>query len=343
MVRFLLTRGAMLQLSKEKPLVSDLLFFLLNRRGSSTEYSLGFSPLFETACFLVDQGIQNQDPTVLSASMLENCVSRYQVPETYRLNFFKYLLKKGASLHPGSPLTACILLHGRVGLVKELLDRGADKDCYTRRSLYIDEAILTPLQAAALLGNLEVVSLLLREGANINAPAKGKYGATALQAICRFTAETQEGQARKTTIIQTLLAEGANVNAAPALEGNTALQWAASTGDLALAILFLRHRADVNAPKPSSGRPMTALDNAAMMGRLDVVKLLLNANALSSERGKTGYDGAIEWAELFGHIVVADLIREHAAETARDEFLSPLLSVPPRDWREYLSSDPNSE
>lgn len=44
---------------------------------------------------------------------------------------------------------------------------------------------------------------------------------------------------------------------------------------------------------------------------MDLVKLLLNFNALSDYRGMTGYDGAIELAEEKGHLTVVGLIRQH--------------------------------
>lgn len=97
-------------------------------------------------------------------------------------------------------------------------------------------------------------------------------------------------------------------------------------GELPLAIQALHNGADVNAPQNQhsfdyigDGKERSALDYAATIGRLGMVKLFLNANALSHTRGETGYDGAVKFAEDNGHIVVADLLRQHAEMTTTDE------------------------
>lgn len=339
MVRFLVSRGAILRVSREKPLLSDLLRFPLTYR-----YVIRLPSILQTACFAIDQGLESGDPDILSASMLECCGCP---PHLNRcddsLEMFEYLFWKGASLGPGSPLAAWIYTGGGIGLVQEMLDRGADKNSHSAQNLLFGGR-LTPLQAAAAVCNEEVVLLLLREGADVNAPAKGRPGTTALQAICSFNVNSQDEQERKTRIVQTLIAHDANVNAGLADQiGATALQHAAADGDLPLAVLLLRHGADVNAP-PFKKMKCNALDRAAGTGRLDMVKLLLNANALSHLRGMTGYDGAIKRAEKHKHFVVADLIRQHAAETAsNEELINPYLQQPPRDWREYrYGSDSDS-
>lgn len=335
MVRFLVSRGAILRVSREEPLLSDLLRFPL-----TSQYVMRLPSFFQTACFVIDQGLESGDPDILSASMLECCGCP---PRLNRcddsLELFEHLFRKGASLGPGSPLAAWIYTGGGTGLVQEMLDSGADENCHSAQNLLFGGR-LTPLQAAAAVCNEEVVLLLLREGADVNAPAKGHPGRTALQAICSFDVNSQNEQKRKTRIVQSLIDHGADVNAAPAHGyGYTALQMAAERGDLPLAILLLRHSADVNAP-PSKKTRYNALDRAAGTGRLDMVKLLLNANALSHLRGMTGYDGAIKQAEKHKHFVVADLIRQHTAE----ELMNPYLQQPPRDWREYrYGSDSDSD
>lgn len=352
MTNILLARGAILRVSQAETHVSDLLsqlFYYSTACESPSSYKM--------ACFLVDNGLQHGDPYILSASMLERCVSsssRFRHLERPRRALFKYLLRKGALVRPGSPLTAWILADGETSIVQELLKKGADKNSYnTEHELWV----LTPLQAAAMACDEETVLLLLRVGANVNAPARGKQGRTALQAICSFGAKTQQEETGKRRIIQSLLDHGADVNAAPARKyGVTALQIAAHEGDLAIVILLLRHGADPNAPLCQLGflfsgpnwghmEEGNALDLAAREGRLDMVKLLLNANALSFKRGESGYDEAIELAEKNGHIVVADLIRQHAAQGASDEDLrNPYFSQPPRDWREYnYESDDDSD
>lgn len=330
MVRLLVGRGAIIRLSKKKPRPSDLLKYLISDQGPGQLRWLSVR-------YVIEQTLERQDPLMLSSSMLEYCYGFDDMTE--RRAVFEYLYRKGAHVRSGAVLATWILLDGGIELVRELLDAGADIDCHLHSS--VDCHRLSPLQAAADRGNEEVVLLLLKEGATVNAPALGRRGYTALQAICSFDAFTQDEQARKIRIINSLIDNGANINAAPAwCAGYTALQLTALRGDLETAILLLQKGADVNAPpcKRTTGRdwkPDNALDTAAEEGRLDLVKLLLNANALSEFRGDTGYDGAIELAE---NTAVAELIRQHAAQIRSDEELKTLseyLSHPPRDWHEY--------
>lgn len=195
------------------------------------------------------------------------------------------------------------------------------------------------------------MELLLEEGADVNAPAKGSDGATALQAVCARFLTFDVMDENKLKIIELLLARGADVNAAPARKmGLTALQATARTGDLAVAKVLLLNNpmADVNAPPCQDGGLGTALDIAARFGRLDMAKLLLSYNALSGRHGETGYDGAISIAEEIGYLAVADLIRGHAKDDQRlpVHLRNPCLSEPPRHWSEYgytRDSDEDSE
>lgn len=333
-IRFLVRRGAILRFSKKMPGPSLLLHHLLISHAPSRS-------AFRMVRYLVKQKVEYQAPSILSATMLERCKRRWKEKELpSRRAMFRYLFRKGAPVRPGSPLAVWILLGGDTKLLRELLDAGANINCHTSRAVDPSER-RTPLQAAASICNEEVVLLLLREGADVNAPAKGEFGFTALQAICYFVPKTQEEQARKIRIIQSLIDHGANVNAAPARDdGVTALQGAARTGQLETAILLLRYGADVNAPPCRTStfnhRHNNALDVAAQYGRLDMVKLLLSADAHSCTRGSTGYDGAIGAAEDNSHFAVADLIRQHAADAESNGGpTNPYISQLPRDWHAY--------
>lgn len=324
-IRFLVGRGAILRFSKKMPSPTLLLHHLL--KGHAPPRSA-----FRMVRYLVKQTSKYKFPLKLSASMLERCkASGTSIDLPSRRAIFKYLFRKGAPVRPGSPLAVWILLEGDTKFFRELLDAGADINCHTAQ-IFIPWHQYTPLQAAASICNDEAVLLLLRECADVNAPAKGERGRTALQAICSFNPRTQKEEARRTRIIQSLIDNGANINAAPARDGGglTALQSAADTGHLETAILLLRYGADVNAPPGNGSGYKNALDLAAQSGRLDMVKLLLNADALSGIRGSTGYDGAIEAAEDKSHFAVAELIRQHAAEAESNGSRNPYLSQPPR-------------
>jgi ankyrin repeat protein len=109
-------------------------------------------------------------------------------------------------------------------------------------------------------------------------------------------------------LIRFLLGSGAEINASAEISGSlTALQGAAIQGRIKIALILLDAGAEVNAdPAEIEGR--TALDEAAEHGRLDMVQVLLNVGA-KSESGKTGFDAVIKITERNGHFSIAELLR----------------------------------
>lgn len=285
--------------------------------------------------------------SVLPSYLLESCVnpphnchhtqaSREEELRA-RLEIFEYLLSQGASVTPGPCLAALICAGGSEKLVEKVVHSGADLNAYCMSRVPGHGCKRTPLQASAAAGNEHLVRLLLAAGSNVDNPACGRHGQTALQAICSWDTATEAEYDRKMRICQLLISQGANTNAAPArVLGRTALQYAAGLGHLEIAALLLRNGARVNAPA-CLGKGFTALDFAVEFGRLDTVKFLLNANALSHFRGATGYDGAIEIALAFSHsgLATVGLIREHAANNKVLGLINPELLKPQDDYHIY--------
>lgn len=217
---------------------------------------------------------------------------RYKREQNRRLEMFEYLLSQGADVRPGCPLAVLIRNQGSKELVERVLRLGASPYAYCCVGL-----IMTLLQAAAFCADECLVTLLLDLGANVNNPARGKLGFTALQAIYIWDPVTQMEHYRKMRIYSVLISNGADVNASASSKGGiTVLGAAAMRRDLEMVVDLLSRGACVNTKwlvswqEGCRRRLDTALDVAAGYGRLDVVKLLLNANALSAVRGSSGYE-----------------------------------------------------
>ena len=229
--------------------------------------------------------------------------------ENGNIEVVKILLCAGADINtpPGDcGLTAlqAAAMGGNIELVKILLDAGASVNAPPS-----PHHGSTALQAASKSENIELVQILLGFGADVNAPPSEDSGYTALQAAA------QTGNIK---LVQILLDVGADVNAPPATlnDGCTALQAAAKTGNIELVQLLLNAGAEINAPplyccgygiiyKSNGGttltelRTGTTLQAAAWRGNIEIVHVLLNADAdvnapPSTNGGRTALQAAAE-------------------------------------------------
>ncbi|KAH7371173.1 ankyrin repeat-containing domain protein [Pyrenochaeta sp. MPI-SDFR-AT-0127] len=158
----------------------------------------------------------------------------------------------------------------------------------------------TPLVAAAGVGDVSLVTVLIQYGADPNAHPKGMISRSPLQAAC---------EAGRLAVVQLLLDHDADVNAPPAWRnGGTALQFAAINGNPEIVLKLLEHGADFDAPAARiNGR--TALEGAAENGRLDTVKLLLDAGVSIHGPYEGQYNRAIQFAREKGYLpIVRELV-----------------------------------
>lgn len=280
-----------------------------------------------------------------TGSILETCIRNWEQEDTCaegRHQVLDYLLDQGFKTSPGSPLAVSIYTGCPGELHWNLLERTENINAYCNRpgnskhwervtgesDKYGPVQKMTPLQAAALRGKETIIRILLQKGADINCPARGVGGVTALQAVCYLKQRRTRDRAKKIRLVKLLLDYGANVNAGPASHyGLTALQAAAFVGDVQVADLLVSRGADVNAPacKEQGG---TALVLAVREGHVDLVRLLLETGAAVPAAGKTVCFGGL-YDDYKG---LLDLLCISAAELAAMHGGSDTL---PRDYHEY--------
>ena len=174
------------------------------------------------------------------------------------------------------------------------------------------------LQYAVKKSHSELVDMLLRAGADVNAAPHEYRGATALQSAAKEN---------NIAIVHTLLAAGAFVNAEPAMyRGATALQLAAANGNFAIAGALLDAGAEINA-LPAKIAGFTALEGAALYGRLDMVRFLLNAGADITGPTNPQYRRAVGMAWMEGHITLAAYLQEYKANIYGKTECEPLDKI----------------
>jgi ankyrin repeat protein len=132
-------------------------------------------------------------------------------------------------------------------------------------------------------------------------------------------------------IYHLLIRKRADINLPTNMWSYTPLQAATLCGDIELAVNLLSRGARVNEEASYyiyyDNSWARALDIAARYGRLDMVKLLLNANALSGDVGSTGYDGALSLCKE-NHPAIADLIYQHIEERLRYDDMEHITEDP---------------
>ena len=162
---------------------------------------------------------------------------------------------------------------------------------------------------AALLGHVEIVKLLISNGADIN--IKNGVGMTPLH------------EASNKEIAEILLANNANVNARA--KGITPLHVAASVNDNDVSKILIINRADINAKDDSE---ITPLHYAVSFYAKEIVQLLIT-NGVDLNATDSDYKTALDYAEDFVQvnesankakvrIIIAALLRKHGGKTGEE-------------------------
>ncbi|GAB7322314.1 hypothetical protein MBLNU13_g03290t1 [Cladosporium sp. NU13] len=159
--------------------------------------------------------------------------------------------------------------------VQGILETNVDVDAW----IHNGNERKTALQEAALNTriDLDIVRLMISSGADVNAPAMGNYGRTALQNAVR-TGNMQ--------LALLFLDAGADVNAAPSKVGGTALEEAAGASSPETVKLLLDHGADTFRQGASATMAAIMADYGSGSS-IEIVQLLL------SSIGSSGVDSSV--------------------------------------------------
>lgn len=179
---------------------------------------------------------------------------------------------------------------GSYSAFKYLLDQGVDLDAVGGA----DQS--TALIMAAKRGYQDMVSTLLRAKAAVD--RCDWYRRTALS----WASELEEGS----TVVQTLLDNGADINMRGGLEGNTPLQFAAMRGSSIVVETLLCRGADVNKRNKDGD---TAFYLACLYSKPDVVEILLRYHTdplVLREDGKSVLHAAIK--SVFARASVVEML-----------------------------------
>ena len=176
----------------------------------------------------------------------------------WKINLVCLTLLISAAVPPDSPV-ADAAMRGDAEDVRELLRAGADVNAAQGDGM-------TALHWAAENGQIELADVLVFAGANLEA-------ATRLGGFTPLMVASRAGHA---DIVRMLADAGANLEATTET-GETALHYAAWSGNPEIAVALAEKGADVDAQESANGQ--TPLMFAAAYGRTDVVRSLLGAGA----------------------------------------------------------------
>jgi hypothetical protein len=209
----------------------------------------------------------------------------------------RLLLDSGANIKVATkegvtPLFVAAFRAGNSPVVRLLLSKGADPSTKLL-------GVLTPLDAAAVFGDLTAMRLLLDHGAKaVESPCLARSAAAGHCQEC----------------LELALAQGASPNGA--FVGRSALQDAAAFGNLDMVRLLVDKGADIQA---ADERGYTALMRSVLSyepGAARVVEYLLAKGARTDPKNETA-DTALSLALRFGDTPVVAMLRRAGAPEAR--------------------------
>ncbi|WP_187146278.1 ankyrin repeat domain-containing protein [Candidatus Amoebophilus asiaticus] len=213
------------------------------------------------------------------------------------------------------------ILEGNATKLYELVHSGADIYAKGRYGT-------TPLQLAVRKSDVELISLLLDQRADIN---KDKISKLLYLAIRRSDVEvvnllleygadinSREHNGisplhvavdeNRTEVVKLLLEQGVDLNVRNNYQ-NTPLHWAIRKGYIGVAKLLVQYGADINAQGEYGASP---LHIAVAESQMELVKLFLEQGADIYVKGKYN-DLVLHWAAARGNVHITKLLLEHEA------------------------------
>ena len=210
-------------------------------------------------------------------------------------------------------LTGCMSIHtaarmGNLGEVKKQLAWGVN----VNRSHFFTRD--TPLIEAAANGHVDVVKLLIENGADVNLKGEAWYGP--------LHAAAAKGHIE---VVKILLENGADVNI---FHHNKPLHNAAMNGHIEVAEILLAHGADINAKGTDE---WTALGTAVSNTQAEMVRYLLARGANVNSRAAYGCT-PLHSAAWRNNVEIGKILLKHDADTTlecngrriSDEFLKAI-------------------
>ncbi|XP_058459318.1 uncharacterized protein LOC131435441 [Malaya genurostris] len=189
---------------------------------------------------------------------------------------------------------------GHLELVKILLESKSDVNATNDKNWM-------PLHAASLNGHTEVVKMLIQHGADVN--CKILDGCTPLH----YAVETG-----RLEITKQLLEHGAYVDPKDKTFNNTPLHYAAKDGYKSIVDVLLTNRADVNAVTVDGTTP---LHLAATQGKLEIISTLLTHGAHVHAKNLSG-DTPLHSSMKYGQEGTAKLLINRGAAVDDESFLN---------------------
>ncbi|EWY89573.1 hypothetical protein FOYG_10393 [Fusarium oxysporum NRRL 32931] len=181
---------------------------------------------------------------------------------------------------------------GHLDIVELLIQEGADVNANANAGS-ISNALCSAIEA----GHTDVISLLIKKGADVNARQWPSTYITPLEAASKSGC---------LDIVELLIQQGANVNAKS--KYTNALCSACESGNLSIVMHLVEKGAEVNAQTGNG----TALQAASASGYLDIVIFLLEEGAVIDSQGDHGT--ALCMASFTGHLRVVKYLVEKGAD-----------------------------